>query len=64
VQVGLQSILLESSGYKVREAVIYYASEKLRLKVSLMSKSNKKRFLHWMRARECVQRTSSVASNQ
>jgi CRISPR-associated protein Cas1 len=33
VQVGLQSILLEYAGYTVREAVIYYAEEKLRLKV-------------------------------
>jgi len=31
VQVGLQAILLEEAGYEVREAVVYYASEKLRL---------------------------------
>lgn len=33
VQVGLQVILLEEAGYTVTEAVIYYAAEKLRLKV-------------------------------
>ncbi|MGI6655532.1 MAG: CRISPR-associated endonuclease Cas4g/Cas1g [Desulfobulbus sp.] len=31
VQVGLQAILLESAGYTVTEAVLYYAGEKLRL---------------------------------
>jgi len=31
VQVGLQAILLEEAGFTVTEAVIYYASEKLRL---------------------------------
>lgn len=33
VQVGLQSILLEEAGYKVEAAVLYYASEKLRLRI-------------------------------
>ncbi len=33
VQVGLQAILLEHAGYTVREAVIYYAEEKLRLRI-------------------------------
>ena len=33
VQVGLQTLLLESAGYVVPEAVIYYAGEKLRLKI-------------------------------
>lgn len=35
IQVGLQAILLESAGYTVREAVIYYAEEKLRLRISV-----------------------------
>lgn len=35
VQVGLQAILLEEAGYTVSEAVIYYAQEKLRLKVAM-----------------------------
>jgi len=35
VQVGLQAILLEEAGYTVTEAVIYYAEEKLRLKVAV-----------------------------
>lgn len=33
VQVGLQAILLEEAGYTVTEAILYYAAEKLRLKV-------------------------------
>jgi CRISPR-associated protein Cas1 len=33
VQVGLQAILLEEAGYTVPEAVIYYAGEKLRLRI-------------------------------
>lgn len=33
VQVGLQAILLEEAGYTVPEAVLYYASEKLRLRI-------------------------------
>lgn len=35
VQVGLQAILLEEAGYTVTEAVIYYAEERLRLKVAV-----------------------------
>ncbi|NPV60720.1 MAG: CRISPR-associated endonuclease Cas1 [Actinobacteria bacterium] len=35
IQVGLQSILLEESGYIVKEAIIYYAEENLRLRISV-----------------------------
>lgn len=35
VQVGLQAILLEEAGYEVREAVLYYATEKLRLRLEV-----------------------------
>jgi CRISPR-associated protein Cas1 len=35
VQVGLQAILLREAGFEVREAVIYYAAEKLRLRVPI-----------------------------
>jgi len=35
VQVGLQAILLEEAGYTVTDAVVYYAQEKLRLKVAV-----------------------------
>lgn len=35
VQVGLQALLLEEAGYDVREAVLYYAAEKLRLRVQV-----------------------------
>jgi len=33
VQVGLQAILLEEAGYTVPEAILYYASERLRLHI-------------------------------
>lgn len=33
VQVGLQAVLLEKAGYTVRDAVFYYAEEKLRLRI-------------------------------
>lgn len=33
VQIGLQVILLEEAGYSVPEAYLYYASEKLRLRI-------------------------------
>ena len=33
VQVGLQAILLEDAGYTVPEAILYYAAEKLRLRI-------------------------------
>ena len=33
VQVGLQAVLLEEAGYTVTEAYLYYASEKLKLRV-------------------------------
>lgn len=35
VQVGLQAVLLEEAGYTVNEAVLYYASEKLRLRIPI-----------------------------
>jgi len=35
VQVGLQALLLIEAGYEVREAVVYYASEKLRLRLDV-----------------------------
>lgn len=33
VQAGLQAVLLEEAGYTVKEAIIYYAAEKLRLRI-------------------------------
>lgn len=38
VQIGLQAILLEEAGYEVREAVLYYAAEKLRLRIEVDEK--------------------------
>jgi CRISPR-associated protein Cas1 len=35
VQVGLQAVLLEEAGYEVKEAILYYASEKLRLTIAV-----------------------------
>ena len=34
VQVGFQAILLEEAGYTVTEAILYYAAEKLRLRIA------------------------------
>lgn len=35
IQVSLQAILLEDAGYTVNEAIIYYAEEKLRLRIPI-----------------------------
>jgi len=35
IQVGLQALLLESAGYTVHEAILYYAEEKLRLSIAV-----------------------------
>lgn len=35
IQVGFQALLLEEAGYTVTEAVLYYAEEKLRLKIAV-----------------------------
>lgn len=35
VQIGLQALLLEEAGYEVHEAVLYYAAEKLRLRIDV-----------------------------
>src|SRR5690606_1879616 len=35
IQVGLQALLLEEAGYTVSEAVLYYAEEKLRLRIAV-----------------------------
>lgn len=35
IQLGLQAVLLEEAGYTVDEAVIYYAAEKLRLRIPI-----------------------------
>ncbi|MCZ7590845.1 MAG: CRISPR-associated endonuclease Cas1 [Kiritimatiellae bacterium] len=35
IQLGLQAVLLEEAGYTVNEAVIYYAAEKLRLRIPI-----------------------------
>lgn len=37
VQVGLQALLLEDAGYEVKEGVLYYAAEKLRLTIPIDS---------------------------
>lgn len=35
IQVGLQAVLLENAGYEVHEGIIYYAEEKLRLRIKI-----------------------------
>lgn len=55
VQIGLQAILLERAGYKVTEAILYYAAEKLRLKINVDEalKSNALKTLE--EAKKCAQ---------
>lgn len=55
IQVALQAILLESAGYTVREAVIYYAEEKLRLKIPLDSNLKEEALRILEAAKQCAQ---------
>ncbi len=55
VQVALQAILLEDAGYTVREAIIYYAAEKLRLKVTVDDALKAEALLILEKAKQCAQ---------
>lgn len=54
IQVGLQAILLESAGYAVPEAVIYYAGEKLRLRVTVNDALKAEALLTLEKAKQCA----------
>lgn len=54
VQVGLQAILLEEAGYTVNEAVLYYAEEKLRLKVTVDASLKAEALAALEAAKECA----------
>lgn len=54
VQVGLQAILLEEAGYTVTEAVIYYAEEKLRLKIAVDENLKAEALAALEAAKECA----------
>lgn len=55
VQVGLQAILLEEAGYSVTEAVLYYAAEKLRLKIPVDSELKAEALATLEAAKTCAQ---------
>lgn len=55
VQVGLQAILLEDAGYTVSEAVIYYAGEKLRLRITVDDALKAEALLTLDNAKQCAE---------
>jgi CRISPR-associated protein Cas1 len=55
VQVGFQAILLEEAGYTVSEAVIYYAQEKLRLKIAVDAALKAEALATLQAAKACAQ---------
>ncbi|HVB56443.1 MAG TPA: CRISPR-associated endonuclease Cas1 [Candidatus Acidoferrales bacterium] len=57
VQVGLQALLLEEAGYEVREAVLYYAAEKLRLTIPVDSTLKSEALATLEAARTCASGT-------
>ncbi len=54
IQTGLQAILLENAGYEVHEAVIYYADEKLRLRISVNDAFKAEALQTLERAKQCA----------
>lgn len=54
IQVGLQAVLLENAGYEVREGVIYYAGEKLRLRVPVDDALKAEALLTLEKAKHCA----------
>ena len=54
VQVGLQSVLLESAGYRVPHAILYYATEKLRLQVDMTDDLKRQALEALSSARACA----------
>jgi len=55
IHVGLQAILLESAGYTVPEAVIYYAEEKLRLSISVDDSLKTEALITLENAKRCAE---------
>lgn len=55
IQVGLQAILLESAGYTVPDAVIYYAGEKLRLRIPVDDALKAEALQTLERAKQCAE---------
>jgi CRISPR-associated protein Cas1 len=55
VQVGLQALLLEEAGYEVKEAVLYYAAEKLRLTIPVDSALKSEALTTLEAAKVCAQ---------
>jgi len=55
VQVGLQVILLEEAGYKVEEAIVYYATEKLSLRISIDDAFKAEALKTFENAKQCAE---------
>ncbi len=55
IQVGLQAVLLEDAGYTVKDAVIYYAEEKLRLRISVDDALKAEALLTLEKAKQCAE---------
>lgn len=55
IQVGLQAILLEDAGYTVSEAVIYYAGEKLRLRIPVDNALKEEALRTLQDAKQCAE---------
>jgi CRISPR-associated protein Cas1 len=54
VQVGLQALLLREAGYRVEEAVLYYAAEKLRLRIPVTEALTREALETLEAAKECA----------
>lgn len=57
IQVGLQAVLLENAGYKVCEAVIYYAGVKLRLRIPVDDALKAEALRTLQEAKQCAEGT-------
>lgn len=55
VQIGLQAILLEEAGYHVTDAILYYAEEKIRLKVAVDDTLKSEALATFNAAKACAQ---------
>ncbi|MDZ4753159.1 MAG: CRISPR-associated endonuclease Cas1 [Phycisphaerae bacterium] len=54
VQIGLQVLLLEEAGYEVSDAVLYYAAERLRLRVTVDDRLRAEARAELEAAKECA----------
>lgn len=55
IQIGLQAVLLEEAGYAVREAVVYYSEERLRLRIPVDDALKAEALRTLEEARQCAE---------